>query len=48
MTLKRSYTIAFSEELSKQIEKYKEATGKTYTQIFKEGIKLLLNGEDNK
>ena len=47
MTLKKTYSIAIDRELSEQIEKHKKTTGKTYTEIFEEGIKKVLRLEND-
>ena len=42
MNLKKTYTLAVNPECAKLIEEYKEKHKMTYTDIFIEGVKLLL------
>lgn len=39
MNLKKVYTISVDEELAKKIEKIKEETSKSYTEIFIDALK---------
>lgn len=47
MSLKRSYTLAFDEELAQRIESYKSDTGLSYTDIFRKAITKLLENNDD-
>lgn len=44
MKLKKTFTFAVDEKLALRIEKYKEATNKSYTDLFIEAIKKYLDG----
>jgi hypothetical protein len=46
LNLKRPYTITLNEDVARQVEAYKETTGKSYNKMFLEAILMYL--EDKK